>query len=77
VHGSEYPYHLPYYPPPPPHQNYLFAGSNSTPSSTPTGSLVGLSQSGTNIDASTDEGDEEEVMGATIGGAKKWIVDEN
>ena len=77
MHGSEYPYYPPHYPPPPPHPNYLSAGSNSTPTSTPTGSVVGLGQSETNIEASTDEGDVEEVMGGTMGGAKKWTFEED
>jgi len=71
VHRSEYLHYPPYYPPPSPHPNYLSAGSNSTSSSTPIGSLVGLGQSATNIEASTDEGDVKEVMGGTIGGAEK------
>ena len=38
---TEYPYY-PYYPPPSTNSNYLSAGSNSTPSSAPTGSMVEL-----------------------------------
>ena len=77
MHGSEYPYYPPYYPPPPPHPNYFSAGSNSIPSSTPTGSVVGLGQSDTNVEKSTDMGNVEEVMGGTIGGAKKWSIQED
>ena len=76
MHHSEYPYYPPYYPPPHTTPNYFSAGSNSTPSSTPTGAMVGLGNSETDIDPST-EGDVEEVQGGGSGGAKKWTVEED
>jgi len=36
-----------------------------------------LGQSETNIEASTNEEDVKEVMGGTVGGAKKWTIDED
>jgi len=38
------------------------AGSNSTPSSTPIGSMVGLGSFGADMELITDEGDVEEVV---------------
>jgi len=38
--------------------------------------VVGLGQSETNIEASTDEGGVEELMGGTVGSAKKWTINE-
>jgi len=61
MHNSEYPYYHPYYSPPPPIPNYFSVGSNSTPSSTATGSVVGLGNLGADIDASTERDMEEEV----------------
>ena len=36
-----------------------------------------MGQSETNIEASTNEEDVKEVMGGTVGGAKKWTIDED
>jgi len=38
---------------------------------------LGWGQSETNIEARTDEGDVEEVMGDTVDGVKKWTIDED
>jgi len=63
----EYPYY-PYYLPPLINSNYLSTGSNSTPSSTPTGSMVGLENSEADVDTIPNEGDVEEVIGGVVGG---------
>jgi len=76
VHGAEYPCYLLSIPATS-LSKLPFYGSNSTPSSTPTGSMVGLGHSETNIRVSTNEGDVEEVLGDNIGGAKKWTVVED
>ena len=76
VHHSEYPYYPPYYPPPHTTPNYLSAGSNSIPSSTPTGAMVELGNSETDIDSSIER-DVEEVLGGASIGAKKWTVEED
>jgi len=73
---TKYPYY-PYYLSPPTNSNYLSAGSNFTPSSTPTGSMVGLGNSGADVNTIPNEGDAEEVVGGVVGGAKKWSVEED
>ena len=76
IPATKYAYY-PYYPPPPTNSNYLSTGSNSTPSSTPTGSMAGLGNSGADVDTIPIEGDAEEVVGGVVGSAKKWSVEED
>ena len=76
IPATKYAYY-PYYPPPPTNSNYLSVGNNSTPSSTPTGSMPGLGNSGADVDTIPNEGDAEEVVGVVVGGAKKWCVEED
>jgi len=77
VSDIEYPYYSPYYPLPRPNPNYYSGGSNSTPSSTPTRSIVRLRNSEANIDPSTDENDVEEVVGGIVISVKKLKVAED
>lgn len=70
VHNSEYPHYPLYYPPPPSILSYCSAGSNSTPSSTPTGSpnRLGNSESGSSKRSYPDT---EEVVDEVVVGNER------
>lgn len=67
-------YHPPYYPLPPP--NYASSESNSTPSSTPTGSIATVRPPHTSNDPTSDELEGDDVEGSSVG-VKKWSMEED
>ena len=67
-------YHPPYYPLPPP--NYASSASNSTPSSTPTGSIATVRPPQTSNDPTNDELEGDDVEGSSVG-VKKWSMEED